>query len=176
MSGGDTRIKTAEGDVFIAATQRPDGTWRKARRVKPNYIPQDEQPKFQCRAQQVLQQKSQTSTLKYPVGWSPQEMQNGSAPAKLSHGESSTTSKTKHNTPQKPISHIENSNAPITPRDHLQKKINGLTKKLDDIQKLKEKIDNGAIKNPEKTQLQKIERKSEIENEIDSLTKKMEEL
>ncbi|KAI1721486.1 mago binding domain-containing protein [Ditylenchus destructor] len=149
MSGGDTRVKTAEGDVFIAATQRPDGTWRKARRVKPNYIPQDEQPKFQCRAQQALQQKSQTSTLKYP---------------------------TKPITPQKPISYIENSNVPITPRDHLQKKINGLTKKLDDIQKLKEKIDNGAIKNPEKTQLQKIERKSEIENEIDSLTKKMEEL
>lgn len=146
--GGDLRVQTESGDTFITATQRPDGTWRKARRVKGGYIPQDEQPKYQNRMQ--LEATNGRSSI--PTGMNPRAG-NGS---------------------QKPVSAIR-ANVCITPQDHFQKKIDLTKKKLEDIEGMEARIASGELV-PQPNQVKKIQRKQEYLDEIEKLTQEMEKL
>ena len=38
-----------DGERLIESTRRPDGTYRRERRVRPGYVPQDEQPVYQSK-------------------------------------------------------------------------------------------------------------------------------
>lgn len=51
----------------------------------------------------------------------------------------------------------------------IEKKIRNLKKKLKQVDDLKTKIDSGEVKNPEKEQLAKIERRQELVDEIEYL-------
>ncbi|CAD5213816.1 unnamed protein product [Bursaphelenchus xylophilus] len=163
-AGGDRRVKTSNGETYIPASQRPDGTWRKPLKVKEGYIPADERPRFQCRAQREAEDRA--SKPKFPVGWSPKELQK----------EAKKVADEKKKRAEMPVAAVESKNVPVTQSDHIQKKIHGLKKKLDDIDKIQKRIDTGELKNPEKTQLEKIERRPVITDEIEKLTAELENL
>ncbi|KAE9550360.1 hypothetical protein FO519_006420 [Halicephalobus sp. NKZ332] len=160
--GGDVRVKAPNGETYIPATQRADGTWRKARRVKDGYIPQDEQPKYKCPAAAEVEKRPEAP--KYPIGLSTNQLKSLAQDVKRPCSDPVRL----------PVTAVVSNKALITPADHINKKINNLRKKVNEITKLKEKQATGD--KLEVNQVDKINREEELLKELDDLTKQLESL
>ncbi|XP_042909561.1 partner of Y14 and mago isoform X2 [Parasteatoda tepidariorum] len=187
--------------TYIPATQRPDGSWRKARRVKDGYIPQDEMPLYESKGKQWAKNRPGVPVGLDPAYVAPVTTKSKKIPGLSEANTNETTTKStkkkkKKSDSQKSdvtnrmgnldISSKNSNDDKILTTNNIQKsqpvatdpakRIRNLKKKLRDINALKLRIESGELANPEKDQLEKIARKEEIEAEIEELELELEKV
>ncbi|XP_055689400.1 partner of Y14 and mago [Lutzomyia longipalpis] len=178
-----TYSEDSEGK-FIPASQRPDGTWRKARRVKDGYVPQEEVPLYESKGK-IFAKKPLL-----PVGMCPvvtqkaKEQKQQNIPGLLVLNKAAGAK----GKPQKVPTNAKKAAPKASPQggstvddltDQLgamqmqeqdpAKKLKKLRRKIREIESIESKLKSGELKNPEKDQLDKVARKGEITREIAQL-------
>lgn len=173
------RFKMAEdagaGETWIPASRRPDGTWRKARRVKEGYVPPDEVAKYESKGKQWVD-----SIPKLPPGVHEEESKQLSKnqkkrKSKKKDGNDSQRCEVEEVTEKMQTAKVSNAATAAgtvytsNPDDLKLKRVKNLRKKIRQIQDLQAKIDSGELVNPEATQLEKLSRREEVEKELEEL-------
>ena len=173
----------ASGIDVIAASQRPDGSWRKERKVKVGYVPQDEVEKYESRTKKFFSEKPE-----YPPGYNPNasgvekplsknqkknERKKQKRQVQLNGENSSTLPPTTEVTEAvnklsiEKVSCNKASTAKAFDQADLLKKIKALKKKLKQIDQLEEKLSKGEAL--EDLQIEKISKKTKLEQELKQL-------
>lgn len=180
------------GDSFIPASQRPDGTWRKARRVKEGYVPQEEVPLYESRGKQFVNRQSKPAEpVRLPSGHTAHTsipglfiLDNGK---EKKQQQSVAKKKSKSNVAAEESVTKQLQNVKITEKQPSKqkqeqreqsaidpaKRLKNLKKKVREIESLEEKLKKGEITKPEPEQLAKIKRKNDLLLEINQLEKKI---
>lgn len=163
------------GETWIPASRRPDGTWRKARRVKEGYVPPDEVAKYESKGKKWVD-----SIPKLPPGVHEEENKQLSKNQKKRKNKKKYGSENQRCDVEEVTEKLQSVQVTNTataagtvytnnPDDLKLKRVKNLRKKLRQIQDLQAKIDSGELVNPEATQLEKLSRREEIEKELEEL-------
>eukprot|EP00741_Cyanophora_paradoxa_P008992 tig00001424_g8705.t1 len=160
----------ADGFITLPATRRPDGTWRKERRVRAGYVPPDEQPVFESRGKVWREAQSDL-----PPGYVPDEKPKPKPKAEKkekgkeekSPASGSAPSGAKSSAP--PASSKPQAPATEESEQDPNKKAKNLQKKLRQIEELETK-DPSTLNDDQRD---KIKQKRSIEEEIKLLLEKL---
>ncbi|XP_017774634.1 PREDICTED: partner of Y14 and mago [Nicrophorus vespilloides] len=180
----------ANGESFIPASQRPDGTWRKPRRVKEGYVPQEEVPLYESKGKKLMNRHVAPAEPMKVAGFTAHKTIPGlfieDKPAVKTPKPKKTKAKkvdvvtslvSELKITEQPKKQVTVSSPAVTvavsESSDPVKKVKNLKKRLREVESLEEKINSGAIAKPEKEQLDKIKRKNDLIMQIYQLEKEI---
>uniref|UniRef100_K1RKX9 Partner of Y14 and mago n=1 Tax=Magallana gigas TaxID=29159 RepID=K1RKX9_MAGGI len=151
------RLKAGKSDIY----ENKGVQWMKSRpTLPPGLNPAELETVKKSESQPMSKSAKKNAKRKEKKKQHQQSAPEGTGPSEVSI--SQTLARTK-------LSEDSVKEAQANDKAAIEKKIRNLKKKLKQVDDLKTKIDSGEIKNPEKEQLAKIERRQELVDEIENL-------